>query len=114
MHIHTFMTSALPGTEFHYTTHGWTLISAVLEKVSSKQFLQYMDDHIFKPLGMSATGGEFHQPIVYNRARLISLSHERGSSLLGTGDTLFVLVGHSFKTSGGNHSKSEGGEADKY
>lgn len=63
------MPSALPGTEFHYTTHGWTLISAVLEKVADKKFLQYMDDHVFKPLGMSSTGGEFHQPLIYNRAR---------------------------------------------
>ena len=65
------MTYVLPGTKYNYSTHGWTLISAVLEKVSDKQFLEYMDDHIFKPLGMTSTGGEFQKPLLYNRARYV-------------------------------------------
>lgn len=64
-----YMASTCSGTEYNYTTHGWTLISAVLEKVSNQKFLQYMSNNVFKPLGMSSTSGEFHEPLVYNRAR---------------------------------------------
>ena len=62
---------SLEGAEYNYSTHGWTLISAVIEKVSNKKFLDYMRDHVFMPLGMSSTGGEFHQPLVYSRARYV-------------------------------------------
>ena len=58
-----------PGSEYHYTTHGWTLISAIIEKVSDKKFLDYMKDHVFKPLAMTSTRGEYHQPLIYSRAR---------------------------------------------
>ena len=57
------------GTKFNYTTHGWTLLSAVVESASRMDFLSYMKSHIFKPLGMVSTGPEHHQPISYNRAR---------------------------------------------
>jgi len=59
------------GKEFNYTTHGWTLVSAVIERASGKSFLDYMQHHIFDPLGMTSTMGEFHQPLVYHRARYI-------------------------------------------
>ena len=57
------------GKKFNYSTFGWTLISAVIEKASGESFLDYMQNHVFGPLGMTATKGEFHKPLVYHRAR---------------------------------------------
>ena len=58
-----------PGTSYLYTTHGWTLLSAVIEGASSEDFLPFMKK-LFKELGMENTCAEFNDKIIYNRARL--------------------------------------------
>jgi len=60
-----------PGSKFHYTTHGWTLVSAVIESVTGKPFLDYMRDNILRPLGMTKTMPELHDKIIYGRARQV-------------------------------------------
>ncbi len=45
-----------PGTAFQYSTHGYTLLSAVMEGAAGKPFLAYMDEAVFTPLGMEHTG----------------------------------------------------------
>ena len=57
------------GTKFHYTTHGWTLLSAVIESVSGVPFLNYLKSNILSPLGMDCTGPEINNPLTYSRAR---------------------------------------------
>jgi CubicO group peptidase (beta-lactamase class C family) len=44
-----------PGKKFFYSTYGWVLISAVVEGASGQPFLDYMRDHVFRPLGMTRT-----------------------------------------------------------
>ncbi len=60
---------SVPGTSYLYTTHGWTLLSAVIEGASSQDFLSFMKK-LFKDLGMENTCAEFNDRIIYNRARL--------------------------------------------
>ncbi len=60
----------LKGTRFRYTTYGYTLLSAIVEGASGMNFLQYMKEHIFKPLGMTATVPELNDVLIANRARL--------------------------------------------
>ncbi|CAK8683753.1 serine beta-lactamase-like protein LACTB, mitochondrial isoform X2 [Clavelina lepadiformis] len=57
-----------PGEEFLYTTHGWTLISAILEEVSGRDFLSLMQDN-FRRLGMNETYADVHNKLIYNRSR---------------------------------------------
>lgn len=57
-----------PGTKFLYTTHGWTLASAVLEKASNIPFPKLMTA-VFRELGLHSTCFDRNEPIVYNRAR---------------------------------------------
>jgi serine beta-lactamase-like protein LACTB len=58
-----------PGTQFHYTTHGWTLLSAVIERVSGQPFLDLLHSNVLSPLGMDSTGPEQHDSLTYHRAR---------------------------------------------
>lgn len=44
-----------PETKYRYSTHGFTLLSAVIEGASGKSYLDYMDDQVFKPLKMYNT-----------------------------------------------------------
>lgn len=44
-----------PGTSFHYTSYGYNLLGAVIEGASGKPYGDYLMEHVWKPLGMTAT-----------------------------------------------------------
>ncbi|RXJ04391.1 class A beta-lactamase-related serine hydrolase [Anaerobacillus alkaliphilus] len=44
------------GTKYHYANDGFTLLTMVLEKVTGKEYEEYLNQHIFAPLGMKETG----------------------------------------------------------
>ena len=60
------------GTDFLYTSHGWTLISAVLEGASGQKF-PTLAEQLFRDLGLSNTYLDKPSPIIYNRARYYEL-----------------------------------------
>ncbi|XP_078541402.1 serine beta-lactamase-like protein LACTB, mitochondrial [Lissotriton helveticus] len=57
-----------PGSQFFYSTHAWTLLSAVVERASGENFLDYMLK-MFHEMGMCNTLQDEHEPVIYNRAR---------------------------------------------
>jgi len=57
-----------PGTAFHYTTHGFTLLAAVIESVTGEKFDQFMKKQ-FKVLGLNNTYLDDAETLIYNRAR---------------------------------------------
>ncbi|KAG9489644.1 hypothetical protein GDO78_005543 [Eleutherodactylus coqui] len=65
-----------PGSQFLYSTHAWTLLSAIVERASRRKFLDYMQQ-MFKDLGMVNTLPEEHEPIIYNRARFYSFNDKK-------------------------------------
>ena len=60
---------AKPGTEWSYSSYGFNLISAVIAAASGRGFLQYLDEEVFRPLGMLHTGGDHTDSLIVNRAR---------------------------------------------
>ena len=58
-----------PGTAFSYTSHGFNLISAVVEGAAARPFLDVMRDAVFRPLGMRDTVADFVTPIIPGRTR---------------------------------------------
>jgi D-alanyl-D-alanine carboxypeptidase len=57
-----------PGESWAYDNTGYYLLGIVIEKVSGKSYWQFLDERIFKPLGMNATRNTDPQPVVPNRA----------------------------------------------
>ena len=57
-----------PGTNFLYTTHGWTLLSACVEKASGMDYVTYMKKMCYE-LGLDNTMVELNDPILYDRSR---------------------------------------------
>src|SRR4029077_20487163 len=51
-----------------YDNTGYYLLGIVIEKASGKSYWQFVNERIFKPLGMNATRNTDPQPIVPNRA----------------------------------------------
>ena len=45
----------IPGTNFEYSNYGYVLLSAVIERASRKDFLSFMHEDVFQPLGMIFT-----------------------------------------------------------
>ena len=44
-----------PGTKFLYSSYGWNLVGAVIERASNQNFIRYMHEHIWQPLSMLHT-----------------------------------------------------------
>ncbi|MGJ8760434.1 MAG: serine hydrolase domain-containing protein [Polaribacter sp.] len=54
-----------PDTEFLYSSFGYTLLGAILEKVSGKSYQTYMHENIWKPANMTNTNLEQTKTNVY-------------------------------------------------
>ena len=58
-----------PGTSYAYSSYGFNLLGAVVEAAAHQDFLSYMAQHIFIPLGMNHTIADYSDSIVSNRVR---------------------------------------------
>lgn len=47
-----------PGTRYRPSKYGWVVVSAAIEAASGAQFLPFLGEQIFQPLGMTRTGAE--------------------------------------------------------
>jgi len=65
-----------PETRFYYSTFGWNLIGALIEKVSGKDYLTYMAENIWKPLGLQNTCGDNIKNKISNRSKFYDVSGE--------------------------------------
>lgn len=57
-----------PGTTYLYSTHAFTLLSAVVERAAGQPFVEYMSA-MFREVGMLHTVPELNEPIIYHRSR---------------------------------------------
>ncbi len=57
-----------PGSKFSYNNSGYTLLGAIIEKVTGKTYETVLTERIFKPLGMTNTGYEHHSTLLQKRA----------------------------------------------
>lgn len=60
---------AKPGTKFHYSTYGYTVLGCVLEGASSQKFVSYVKENIFGPAGMEETQADNFFSIIPHRTR---------------------------------------------
>lgn len=58
-----------PGSKYKYSTYGYVLLSAVIEGVTKANFIDFMQDSIFKPIGLKNTIPDYNYDIIENRAR---------------------------------------------
>jgi serine beta-lactamase-like protein LACTB, mitochondrial len=43
-----------PGTQYLYSTYGYSLLGAAIQRVAQQEYAAYMQEHIFRPVGMNA------------------------------------------------------------
>ena len=98
-HPHSFA----PGTRWSYCNSGYILLGAIIEKVSGKSYRDFLDEHMFSPLGMMHTcyepipgrvipgmvSGYTKTPDAYLHAEYFSTSHFfAAGGLVSTADDL--------------------------
>jgi CubicO group peptidase (beta-lactamase class C family) len=57
-----------PGTQWNYSNSGYYLLGVLIEKLSGKSYSEFLEENIFKPLGMMDTGVDDNKTIVENKA----------------------------------------------
>lgn len=57
-----------PGTKWTYNNSGYFLLGAIIEKVTGKKYADVLQERIFTPLGMKASGYDLATPIIPKRA----------------------------------------------
>ncbi|MGL1893969.1 MAG: beta-lactamase family protein [Spirochaetaceae bacterium] len=57
-----------PGKFFSYSNSGYIVLGYIIEKVSNKKYEDYLNEHIFKKIGMKNTGYDHNKEIIKNRA----------------------------------------------
>jgi serine beta-lactamase-like protein LACTB len=60
---------AKPGTKFHYSTYGYTLLGCVLEGASSEKYVDYVKEKVFEPAGMDETQVDNFFAVIQHRSR---------------------------------------------
>lgn len=62
-----------PGTQFHYSTYGYTVVGCVVEGASGEKFYDYLKQAVLDPAGMTHTVVDNLQAIIPNRTRYYDL-----------------------------------------
>jgi len=61
-----------PGTKWNYNNSGYFLLGYIIEKVSGKSYSEYVEENIFKPIGMTNSYYGSDSRIIKNRAAAYS------------------------------------------
>lgn len=89
-----------PGERYSYSSYGWNLISAVVQGAAGKDFLSYMQESVFDPLGLIHTYADDPRLIIPERTRFYAYS---GGRTLNA-----PFVDNSYKWAGGGFIASVG------
>lgn len=85
---------AQPGTSFHYSAQGYTLVGCVIEGASGAKYVDYLRQNIFIPVGMKQTQADDRFTIIPYRTRFYE---KKGSGAVLNAD----FLDSSYKMPGG-------------
>jgi CubicO group peptidase (beta-lactamase class C family) len=57
-----------PGEKWSYSNSGYVLLGYLVEKISGESYARFVQDNIFKPLGMNDSGYDSNSAIILHRA----------------------------------------------
>ncbi len=83
-----------PGTNYSYSSYGYNLLSAAMEKASGQSFLTLIYNEVFSPLEMTSTSPDLNDSIIVNRTSFYALG--------GSNNVINApVVDNSYKWAGG-------------
>lgn len=84
-----------PGTRFAYSSYGFNLLSAAMERAASEPFVQFMTRRVFEPLGLRHTVAEYADSLIPFRAHFYTPADSGGGIINAP------YVDNSYKWAGG-------------
>lgn len=96
---------ARPGTEFHYSTYGYTLVGCVLEGAASEKFTDYVHENVFLPAGMFDTQADNYSAVVQHRTRWYHKDESGVVRNAGVLDSSYKIPGGGLISSADNMAK---------
>jgi CubicO group peptidase (beta-lactamase class C family) len=74
-----------PGSSWRYSNAGYMILGLIVERLSGQSFAAYVQDHVFRPAGMSSSGG--YDKAEHAAARAIGYTTRRGLGPPTPGDS---------------------------
>lgn len=68
-----------PGTRFYYSNMGYAILGAALSRASGESYVEYIQKHIFEPLGMTHSALELNSQILPHLAKGYALRGPGGA-----------------------------------
>lgn len=88
-----------PGTKYHYTTYGYSVLGCAIEGASGQSYEDYMQEHVFRPAGMEHSRLDDHFRLIPDRARGYMKMDQRTYAQLPESMKSSVKVGQIFNAS---------------
>ena len=95
-----------PGTRWCYSNFGCGIMACIIEKASGETYVEYMENHVFKPLGIDAS---FKAGRITNKERIATMYSYRQSGLKNWSKEWFTNGGYTFYPLGDNFRGPAGG-----
>lgn len=84
---------AKPGTEYHYSTYGYTLLGCALEGASSQKYVDFVRENVFRPAAMEHTQPDDFFAIVPHRTRWYHQDNSGAVRNAGVLDSSYKIPG---------------------
>jgi D-alanyl-D-alanine carboxypeptidase len=75
-----------PGSRWEYSNYGFLMLGVIVERVSGKNYYDYVSENIYKPAGMASTGSLPEDQVVAERS--VGYTQGDGNKLQPNADTL--------------------------
>ncbi len=82
-----------PGSQFHYSTHGYTLVGCVIEGASGAKYVDFVRQNVFTPAGMEHTRVDDRFAIIPYRTRFYQKSKTGGAENADLLDSSYKIPG---------------------
>ena len=82
-----------PGTEFHYSTYGYTLLGCVLEGASGQKYVDFVRENVFRPAAMDHTQVDDFFAILPQRTRWYHRNKSGAVQNAGVLDSSYKIPG---------------------
>jgi serine beta-lactamase-like protein LACTB len=84
---------AMPGSSFHYSTYGYTLLGCVLEGATSQKYMDYLRANVLMPAGMEGTRDDNFFAIIPQRTRWYHKEKDGAVQNAGVLDSSYKIPG---------------------
>jgi CubicO group peptidase (beta-lactamase class C family) len=91
-----------PGSAYSYSTYGYTLLSAAMERASGMPFLDLMEEEVFRPLRMIQTGPEVKSHLHPEQATGYEPDYQGGAELAWETDLSNKWAGGGYVSTAGD------------